>query len=387
MNPQPMTPAPPGRILVRGVNWLGDAVMSTPALLRLRELFPNAHIAILTPAKLQDLWKKHPAVNQTIAFGPGRSVWSVAAQIRSAGPLGESFDLAVVLPGSPRSALETFLARIPRRIGYAGPWRNLFLTHALPPRPGHIRTRKLSRAQVRKLVANASTGKAGWNLESHQVHDYLHLVAQLGANPQPLPPRLFVDADDLEPVKARFGLAGNAKPLVAIVPGAEYGPAKRWPAERFTAAAQAIQKRIDCAWILLGVAGDAAVASGVEVSLRSAGLRIQNLAGQTSLAELCALLKLSRVVLSNDTGAMHAAAALGTPVVVPFGSTSPELTGPGLPGDTAHRLLKSAAPCSPCFRRTCPIDFRCMTGITVDELVNAALEILHPTRETVLPLQ
>jgi heptosyltransferase-2 len=378
MNPQPMKPAPPRRILVRGVNWLGDAVMSIPALLRLRELFPDAHIAMLTPAKLQDLWKKHPAINQTIAFGPDRSVWSVASQIRSAGPGGESFDLAIVLPGSPRSALETFLARIPRRIGYGGLWRNLFLTDPIPRRPGHIRIRKLSQTEVRELVNNANSRpkRPEWNLAAHQVHDYLHMVGYLGANPQPLPPRLFVGSEDLESAQARFGLAGNARPVVAMVPGAEYGPAKQWPAERFTAAAREIQQRIDCVWIILGVAGDATIASGMESALRSAGLRIQNLAGQTSLAELCALLKLSRVVLSNDTGAMHAAAALGTRVVVPFGSTSPELTGPGLPGDTTHRLLKSDAPCSPCFRRTCPIDFRCMNGIGIDEVVEAALDIL-----------
>ena len=101
------------------------------------------------------------------------------------------------------------------------------------------------------------------------------------------------------------------------------------------------------------------------------GTKAANLAGRTSLRELMALLKLCRVVLTNDSGPMHVAAALGTPVVVPFGSTSPAFTGPGLPGEARHRLLQADAACSPCFRRNCPIDFRCMTGISVESVIAA----------------
>ena len=110
---------PPRRILVRGTNWLGDAVMTTPALLRLRGKFPNAHIALLTPEKLRELWLHHPAVNETISFASGESVFSIGKKLR-----GGKFDLALVLPNSPRSVLEIFLAGIPERIGYARPWRN-----------------------------------------------------------------------------------------------------------------------------------------------------------------------------------------------------------------------------------------------------------------------
>ena len=102
-----------------------------------------------------------------------------------------------------------------------------------------------------------------------------------------------------------------------------------------------------------------------------------NLAGKTSLRELMALLKLCRVLLTNDTGPMHVAAALSTPVVVPFGSTSPELTGPGPPGDTRHQLIKSDVPCSPCFLRACPIDFRCLNGISVERAVAAVLQAVR----------
>jgi len=158
-------------------------------------------------------------------------------------------------------------------------------------------------------------------------------------------------------------------------PGAEYGPAKRWPVERFIAAAQEIQKQTNCVWLMSGGKGDIAIASQIASQLPSANFHLLNLAGKTSLRELMSLLKLCRVLLTNDSGPMHVAAALGTPVVVPFGSTSPELTGPGLPGDPRHRLLKSDAPCSPCFLRDCPIDFRCLKGIAVERVVEAVLSV------------
>ena len=120
-----------------------------------------------------------------------------------------------------------------------------------------------------------------------------------------------------------------------------------------------------------------AIASRIASAIASPPLAIWNLAGKTSLRELMALLKLCRVLLTNDSGPMHVAAALGTPVVVPFGSTSPELTGPGLPGDARHRLLKSDAPCAPCFLRECPIDFRCLNGITVERVVEAVLQAIR----------
>jgi heptosyltransferase-2 len=214
------------------------------------------------------------------------------------------------------------------------------------------------------------------NFPSHQIHEYLRLAAVLGANPEPLPPKLFVAPDEIEVAKKKFGLEKITQPIFGLNPGAEYGPAKRWPVERFIAATREIQQRTNCVWLLFGGNADALVANQIE-STQNSKLKIQNLAGKTSLRELMALLKLCRVLLTNDSGPMHVAAALGTPVVVPFGSTSPELTGPGLPGDTRNQLLKSDAPCSPCFRRKCPIDFRCMNGISVERVVKAILEILN----------
>jgi heptosyltransferase-2 len=251
--------------------------------------------------------------------------------------------------------------------------------------------RKRSVAEIKRLVGspadttqhsgppNREPALTTQNFAAHQVHEYLHLVAALGANREPLPPYLAVTPEEINGAVRKFNLAAamaNSRPLLAVNPGAEYGPAKRWPVERFIAATRDIQKRTNGIWLILGGTGDIEVAGQIEFQLRGQGSELRNLAGQTSLRELCAVLKLCRVLLTNDTGPMHVAAALGTPVVVPFGSTSPELTGPGLPGDPRHRLLQSDAPCSPCFLRECPIDFRCMNGIGVERVVEAVVETL-----------
>jgi ADP-heptose:LPS heptosyltransferase len=377
--PLPASTASPRRILVRGVNWLGDAVMTTPALQRLREALPEAHITLLTHQKLADLWQHHASLNAITTFSTGESPWSVGRRLRA-----ENFQAALVLPNSPRSALEVWLARVPQRIGYARSWRNGLLTQPVPLRPGQVRMPKRTASEVRRLVRHSAGGSppaAGCapNRLAHQSHDYLHLAAALGANPEPLPPRLEVSPAEMRqavnacfsnsPAIAERTASGKPLMLLGLNPGAEYGPAKRWPLESFAAVVRGVTRKLpNCLWLAFGGEGDRGPCDDL---VRLAGDQVLNLAGKTSLRELMALLKLCRVVLSNDSGPMHVAAALGTPVVVPFGSTSPELTGPGLPGDPRHQLLKSAAPCSPCFRRTCPIDFRCMTGIGPERVVEA----------------
>ncbi len=367
-----MTPHPK-RLLVRGVNWLGDAVMTTPALLRLRQHFPDTHIALLTPDKLRDLWRQHSAVNEVISFGAGESLFSASRKVRAL-----KFDLALVLPNSPRSALEVWLARIPQRVGYARPWRNWFLTTRVAPRPGAVEMRKRSLAEINSLIA----GKDGHSASSiqhpasaHHLYQYLHLAAALGAKSESLAPQLFVTPEEVEVARSKFALTRTAQPIFGLNPGAEYGPAKRWPSERFVAAAREIQKRTNCVWIILGGRSDSAIAAEMQSALRTSRSTPHNFAGETSLRELMALLKLCRVLLTNDSGPMHVAAALGTRVVVPFGSTSPEMTGPGLPGDRRHRLFSAHVPCSPCFLRECPIDFRCMAGISVEQVVEAVMQV------------
>ena len=140
-------PSPPQRILVRSVNWLGDAVMTTPALQRLREARPDAHITLLAPAKLADIWQNHPAINALQTFTNEDGPVSIGRRLRA-----ENFDVGLVLPNSPRSALELWLARIPERIGYARPWRNWFLTQAVAARPGAMAMHKRSPAEINRLI-------------------------------------------------------------------------------------------------------------------------------------------------------------------------------------------------------------------------------------------
>jgi heptosyltransferase-2 len=372
---KPKSEISPQRILVRGTNWLGDAVMTTPALMRLREKFPVAQIAILMQEKLVDLWLNHPAVNETISFAPGGNVFAISRKLRDG-----KFDLALVLPNSPRSAIEVWLAGIPQRIGYARPWRNFFLTQTISPRTDVVKMRKRSVVEIKGLIANHPedrSQKTEFQKSSHQIYEYLHLVAAMGANPEPLAPQLFVEAKEIESTKKKFGLERITQPIFGLNPGAEYGPTKRWPIERFIAVVKEIQQQTNCIWILFGGKSDVQLAAQIETGIQNSKHEILNLAGKTSLRELMMLLKLCRVVLTNDTGPMHVAAALGTPVVVPFGSTSSELTGPGLPGNAQNRLLKSDAPCSPCFLRECPIDFRCMNGIGVERVVEAVLQVVR----------
>jgi heptosyltransferase II len=358
---------PPQKILVRGVNWLGDAVMTTPALLRLREHFADAEITILTPEKLALLYLDHPAINRVFSFSARDAAWNIGSWLRD-----ERFDLAVVLPNSPRSALEVFLGRARERVGYRRPLRNWMLTRRVADRPNVVAMHKRSEAEVRARIS-AHAERDTFPATSHQVHHYLHLAAAIGCNPAPLPPRLHVTEPEVRGFMERFRIPTGGRPLFGLNAGAEYGAAKRWPEERFVEAAIQLHRSTGCTWLVFGGGADRDLAArvtqavGAQIGSESA----VNLAAQTTLRQLCAGLKACHVLLTNDTGPMHVAAAVGTPVVVPFGSTSPELTGPGLPGDSGHQLLPGKAECAPCFLRECPVDFRCMRDITVDRVVRA----------------
>src|ERR1017187_10004655 len=206
------------RILVRGVNWLGDAVMTTPALQRLREALPDAHITLLTHDKLAALWQHHPSLNATITFSSGESPWSVARRLRA-----ENFQAALVLPNSPRSALEVWLARVPQRIGYARPCWSWLLTQAFAPRPGKSRMSKRSVSEVRRLVsfpaaAPPPTTPRPPDRTIHQIHDYLHLASALDANPEPLPPKLEITAAEIQQTEHAL-LAGLRMKTAAAAPG------------------------------------------------------------------------------------------------------------------------------------------------------------------------
>ncbi len=383
--PPPPNLVEPVKLLVRSVNWLGDAVMTTPAMQRLRKRLPKSRITLLTSAKLADLWLHYPGVDRVVTFGATESPWTIGRRLRR-----EGFDAALVLPNSTRSALEVWWAAIPRRIGYVRNWRRCFLTQAVAYPEGRLRPHRRGIREIKRLISaeNLATNAAEASYV-HQMHDYLELASALGADSTPLPPRLEMSADEVESATAaclsKVGAEGNrdhpAPPPVwlGLNPAAAYGPAKCWPAERFSEVAREVSKRVPGAiWLCFGTTSDWQICQRV---VEHGETQIINLAGKTSLRQLMAFLKKCLLLLTNDSGPMHVAAALGTPVVVPFGSTSPQLTGPGEPGDPRHHLLQSAAACSPCFRRTCPIDFRCMTGIASEGVVRTLLETLQVLRQ------
>lgn len=360
----------PRRLVVRGVNWIGDAVMTTPALLRLREALPGAHITLLTHEKLAGLWPGHPAVDKVMTFAAKEGVFSVARRLRE-----RQFDTALVLPNSLRTGLEVWLAGIPRRIGYAGGGRGWLLTQAVPWRTGVTRMRKRTPAEIRQLVSGpvpAGLATGAPSAESHHLHHYLHLVAAMGAKPEALAPVIAVADAEVAAVKAKFNLPEGL--LIGLNAGAEYGPAKRWPTDRFIAVAKELRVRLGCGFVVFGRPEEVTLVDGLLAALGPEDRHcVTNLAGKTSLRELCAALRACRVVVTNDTGPMHVAAAVGTRLVGLFGSTSIELTGPGLPGDARHTLLHGEAACAPCFLRECPIDFRCMKSLGTAQVVEAVI--------------
>ena len=325
--PVPTLAAP---LVVRSPNWLGDAVMALPAVRNLKTLLGDGRLAVATPEKLAALWEACPFVDEVVALKQPRRVGAVARQMREGG-----YASAVLLPNSLRAAAEAWRAGIPQRFGYARGGRGLLLSRTIPvPRRDPVRL--------------------------HQKFYYIDLAAALGAPTDATFPALRA------PAAAEKPTAGGLE--VALCPGAEYGPAKRWPLENFAALGQEFLKR-GFRIVILGATNDAALAAQLAEKLPGA----RNLAGQTTLAEFMTVLAGCGIVVSNDSGAMHLASALGVRTVAIFGSTEPALTGP-LGPRTA--VLRHHVPCSPCFLRECPIDFACMIRIAPAQVLAAADELL-----------
>ena len=328
----------PFQILIRSSNWLGDAAMSVPAVRAIKTGRPDARVTIAAPEKIAPMWKLVPEVDAIIPL-PGSRLLSVV-QLLGREP---SFDVAILFPNSVRAALESWLTRIPRRVGYRGHWRRWLLNQIVPvPRkpgpPEHHSLRFLRIARECGADAfNFDTSLPGVQYSTSNV--------QLAINRQPI--------------------------KIGLCPGAEYGPAKRWLPERFAEAAEKISAQSSVRWILFGTPRDATVGDQIAAAL---GDHCVNRVGQTTLDQLIDELRECRLLLTNDTGTMHLAALLGVPVVAIFGSTEPRLTSPLGNG---HIVLRHHVECSPCFLRECPIDFRCMKAVSVQEVANAASSILR----------
>jgi heptosyltransferase-2 len=345
------------RILVRATNWIGDSVMSMPAVQRLREMEPNAHIALLCHAKLHDVWRHNPFLSEVIPFDPVAD----AGQLRR-----QRFDVAILFPNSFRTAWEAWRARIPCRVGFEGHWRKHLLTDV-------VHEPDSEQPQYKQVTVNGTTFQVKYFPSlRHQSQRYLDIISYLGGNREFVQPRIWLAPSDVSDL-TQF-VREDDRPFIGINAGAEYGPAKRWMPERFAGTAARVAEEVPCRWLLFGGEADTALAAEIETRMRatiSDASAIVNMAGKTTLMELCQLIKICRLLLTNDTGPMHLADALGTPVVAIVGSTSAELTGPMLP---LSRVVHEPVECSPCFLRECPIDFRCMDRITVDRVAQTVKE-------------
>lgn len=340
------------RVLVRATNWIGDAVMSLPALRALREANPGAHIAILAKPWVGDLYGREPFCDELIPYEAASGVRDLGSKMDAARALrGMDFDTAILLQNAFEAAMVAWVARIPRRIGYNRDGRGLLLTHPVPvPKPGEI--------------------------PRHERYYYLELLRRAGLIPK-LPQ---VDAIRLEGARdARHGgiellrAAGLGDFVVGISPGAAYGTAKRWLPDRFAEAVAAISARTGASAAVFGSAAERPLCEEVAAALRKAGVTVRNFAGETTLAQFIAMAAACRVLLTNDSGAMHIASALGTPTVTVFGATDDTTTGPTGP---LARVVREPVDCSPCLLRECPIDHRCMTRVDAARVARAALELL-----------
>jgi heptosyltransferase II len=339
------------KILVRATNWVGDAVMSIPALRAIRSRWPNAEIVILARPWVADLYRGQGYADRILVYenkGTHRGFWGRERLARALGR--EKFDVAVLFQNAFDAAWIAWRARVPERIGYARDGRSWLLTRAIP------------------VPAKGET-------PDHEVYDYLELLRRAGWLER-LPGvddiSIIVREEDRQKALERLFAAGVRKNAVriAFASGAAYGSAKCWEPERYAALAERLIAAFDADVILFGAPQESGMAARIAGAMRN---RACNLVGSTQIGELPALLSTCRLFIGNDSGAMHVAGAVGVPVIGIFGPTDPEGTRAMTPQFT---LIREPVECSPCFLRKCPIDHRCMTRISVERVFEAAQFLL-----------
>lgn len=330
------------KILIRAPNWVGDAVLAIPAMKAVREHLPDSEITLLARPWVAGLFTSAPFIDEVWkeAKPAGLSGWMrISRDVRA-----RQFDLGLLFPNSFESALMMFLGGVPRRVGYATDGRQWMLTRSIAPR----------------------------NEMRHQVEYYLELARLLDANaPRP---SIEIQATAAERESARVllrgeGIAENRRFLV-LNPGAAYGSAKRWHEDRFASAADMLAQDLGLDVVLVGSQSERGIAEQIASRIQC---KCAVLSGKTSLEALVGVLAESSLMLTNDSGPMHIAAALGVPTVAVFGSTDERVTGPCGP---RTRIVKNPVECSPCLLRECPIDHRCMNGVTVEDVRRAAMELV-----------
>lgn len=328
----------PFEMLVRSPNWLGDACMAIPSLRAMNSGRPDIRITVLGPEKLRELWEAQPEVSRYIGKADREGLFSVARKIKAT---KIRFDVAVLLTNSTRSALELWLGGIRELVGFPGKFRSKLL----------------------RYVVAEPTGKNG---PMHHVRRYLKVARAVGVELDleliyGLPLSLDPSAAPVKP---------ESRLRIGICAGAEYGPAKRWPLDRY---AEVIQKMSaahpEIEWVFVGAPKEAPM--GEQLSALVGNVNHRNLVGKTSLSQLMAELKTFKMLVTNDTGTMHLASALKVPTISLFGSTEPVLTGPL---GKRHTVIRHRVKCSPCFKRECPFGhYECLMKITPEE-VCAAIE-------------
>jgi heptosyltransferase-2 len=326
-------------ILIRATNWVGDAVMCLPALHAIRDRFPEAHITILAKSWVADLYAQESFTNQILMFD-SKPWWSVAQELRR-----HRFDCAILLQNAFGAAWVACMAGIPSRIGYNRDGRGLLLTRAVKvPKRGEI--------------------------PQHQRFYYLELLRRAGLIAQ-------LPAGDISIAPLGPGRDPKRR-IIGVSPGAAYGTAKRWIPERFAEAAAKLASVRGAALALFGSRAEHQLCEQIAEMLP--GCDVTNYAGQTTLAQFIELASRCELFLTNDSGAMHIASALGVPTVAIFGATDDIATGPTGP---RARVVREKVECSPCLLRECPIDHRCMTHVSAGRVVREALDLLgNDTRAT-----
>lgn len=338
------------RVVVRGTNWVGDSVMTVPALRALRRVLPDAKITLALRPSAKGIFSEVDFIDDVLVYDR-RNAFSVVSQVREW--RRREFDLAVLFQNAFEAALIPFLAGVPLRLGYATESRQAMLTHPLP--------------------------LPDWRSSKHEVFYYLYLITALEqlltgtSTVCETDPDISLSISETRKAEAAemlrsYGVS-EEKSVVAICPGSINSRAKRWPAERFAALADRLidkQRQV----VIIGSPDELDVTNEVTKGMRN---RPVVLTGKTTLDQITAVLGLSDLVVTNDTGPAHIAAALGCPTIVIFGPTNPLTTRPF---SFKAEILRHPPDCAPCMLRDCPIDHRCMTAITVDEVFERSHELL-----------
>jgi heptosyltransferase-2 len=340
------------RILIRATNWVGDAVMCIPALAEIRRRYPNAHITLLARPWVAGLYD-NSLVDDILPYDLARGAKEITAKWRLSRQLAKmDFECAILLPNSFESAALVWAARIPTRIGFARDGRGLLLSDPItPPKPGEI--------------------------PDHQRYYYLELLRRAGLIDR-LPEVDAIRLPGIEQLARQGRKLLKEKDLhedwIGVSPGAAFGTAKRWLPERFAEAAVLLARKTSTAVALFGSADERALCEQIKAQIEAEGVKSYNFAGETKLDEFIAIAANCVAFLTNDSGAMHIASALGIPTVTVFGATDHIATGPTGP---LARIVREQVECSPCLLRECPIDHRCMTAVDAPRVVKEALELIQ----------